>query len=241
MPVYCGVDFHARQRMICYCDTADGESHCQQLDHERDDIHSFYAQFTGEVIVVLEASGYSTWFIELLESLGHQVWLGEATEIRRRARRRQKNDRRDAELIPDLLVRGEFPQVHLPSFESREVLRLLRYRHRLVQMRTQVKNSLQALAFSAGLATRAKLLSQKGRERMLQLPMSEAMSRQRGEWLSLVGEFDERIKSLDGWLEQQARGDERGGRLRTESGRRAVNLSGISAQLRAGDSLRRRA
>jgi transposase len=36
--------------------------------------------------------------------------------------------------------------VHQPSFESREILRLLRYRHRLVQMRTKCKNSLQALA-----------------------------------------------------------------------------------------------
>jgi hypothetical protein len=30
------------------------------------------------------------------------------------------------------------------SFESREILRLQRYRHRLVQMRTKCKNSLQA-------------------------------------------------------------------------------------------------
>src|SRR5882762_7026664 len=25
MTVYCGVDFHARQQTVCYCDTADGE------------------------------------------------------------------------------------------------------------------------------------------------------------------------------------------------------------------------
>ena len=76
------------------------------------------------------------------------MWLGDAAEIRRRARRRQKNDRRDAELILDLLLRGEFPRVHCPPPESREVLRLLRYRHRLIRMRTQVKNSLRALALS---------------------------------------------------------------------------------------------
>ena len=49
-------------------------------------------------------------------------------------------------LILDLLLRDEFPRVHRPSLESREMLRLLRYRHRLVQMRTRCKNSLQALA-----------------------------------------------------------------------------------------------
>ncbi len=126
--------------------------------------------------------------------------IGDAAEIRRLARRRQKNDRRDAGLILDLLLRGEFPRVHRPPFESREVLRLLRYRHKLVQMRTRAKNSLQALAFSSASAGRSRLLSREGRERFIRLPMSEAMARQRAEWLSLVDEFNARVKSLDAWL-----------------------------------------
>jgi transposase len=158
MPIYCGVDFHARQQTVCYCDTTDGELHRRELDHKTDEVHNFYSQLKGEVIVGLEASGYSTWFIELLERFGHQVLIGDAAEIRRVARRRQKNDRRDAGLILDLLLKGEFPQVHRPPLESREVLRHLRYRHKLVQMRTRAKNSLQALAFSAGSAGRSKLL-----------------------------------------------------------------------------------
>lgn len=128
------------------------------------------------MIVGIEASGYSAWFVELLEELGHQVLIGDAAEVRRRARRRQKNDRRDAELILDLLRKGEFPRIHHPSFENREVLRLLRYRHKLVQTRTRVKNSLPALAYGAGAGRRAQLLSREGRERFPQLPMSEAMS-----------------------------------------------------------------
>jgi transposase len=205
MAIYCGVDFHARQQTICYCDTADGEVQLKELDHEADDIRGFYAGLVGEVTVGIEASGYSTWFVELVESLGHRVLIGDAAEIRRLAKRRQKNDRRDATPILDLLLKGEFPQVHRPAFESREVLRLLRYRHKLVQMRTRAKNSLQALAFSAGAAGRSRLLNREGRERFLRLPMSEAMARQRQEWLSLVDEFNTRIKSLDVWLEQQAR------------------------------------
>jgi transposase len=188
------------------------------LSHEQDDVRGFYSAFAGEVIVGIEASGYSTWFVELVEGLGHRVLIGDASEIRRLAKRRQKNDRRDAGLILDLLLRGEFPQVHRPPFESREVLRLLRYRHKLVQMRTRAKNSLQALAFSAGSAGRSRLLSREGREQFLRLPMSEAMGRQRAEWLSLVDEFNARIKSLDVWLEQQARHDERVLRLQTHPG-----------------------
>jgi hypothetical protein len=33
MTVYCGVDFHARQQTVCYCDTADGVHHLSELEH----------------------------------------------------------------------------------------------------------------------------------------------------------------------------------------------------------------
>jgi transposase len=87
-----------------------------------------------------------------------------------------------------------------------------------VQIRTRAKNSLQALAFSAGSSGRSRLLSRAGREQFLQLPMSEAMARQREEWLSLVDELNRRIKSLDGWLDERARRDERVMRLQTHPG-----------------------
>ena len=115
-----------------------------------------------EVIVGLEASGYSPWFERLLEELGCEVWLGHATEIRRRARWRHKNDRRDAELILDLMLHDEFPRLYLPPLQSREVLRMLRYRQKLIKMRTIGKNSLQALALQSGLAKGPHLFTKAG-------------------------------------------------------------------------------
>jgi transposase len=85
-------------------------------------------QAQGEVIIGIEACGYTNWFEELMEQLGHQLLVGDAAEIRRLARRRQKNDRRDAELLLDLLVHNEFPALFRYPKESREVLRQLRYR-----------------------------------------------------------------------------------------------------------------
>jgi hypothetical protein len=41
--------------------------------------------------------------------------VGDAQAIRQFARRRQKNDRRDAQLLLDLLLSGDFPAVHVPS------------------------------------------------------------------------------------------------------------------------------
>src|SRR5262249_5372590 len=142
MTVYIGVDFHARQQTISYLTTEDGEIKGVELDHgEPAKVRQFYEQFAGpRVVVGFESSGYAAWFEELLEELGYEIWVGHATAIRTFARRRQKNDRRDADLILELLIAGDFPRIHRYSPESRAVLQELRYRQRLVKMRTMVMN-----------------------------------------------------------------------------------------------------
>src|SRR5260370_29218641 len=140
--IYIGVDFHARQQTICYLKTETGELVTCELKHQdKQVVRDFYVQFCGQVIVGLAASGYSPWFPRLLEELGCEVWLGHATEIRRRARWRQKNDRRDAELILDLMLHDEFPRLHRPAEQKREVRRTLPYRQEQIKIRTMSKTS----------------------------------------------------------------------------------------------------
>jgi transposase len=150
--VYCGGDFHARSQTIAYGDSINGEVLIIQLDHRADDLRQFYSQLPGKVIVGLESGGTSRWFEQLIEDLGGEAGVGHASEVRRFARRRQKNDRRDAELILDLLLRGDFPRLQPRSAQSQEVLRQRRYRHRLVRLTTRIKNALQAMAKGAGVS-----------------------------------------------------------------------------------------
>ncbi len=219
MTMYFGVDFHARQQFIRWCDTTDGEVHEQQLYHRSpEEVREFYTRFQGEVIVGFEASGYSSWFETMLEQIGHQVWIGNPTEIRRRARSRQKTDRRDAELLLELLLKDEFPCIHRLTPESLEVLRQLRYRHRLVQMRTKLYNCLQAIALSAGVSLKAKLRTSKGQERLSQLSLTPAFEQQRQEWLSLLSEINLRIERVEQELQPLAAADPRVQRVRTHPG-----------------------
>jgi hypothetical protein len=75
--IYCGVDFHARQQTICCLKTETGELTSHELKHDhKEALRQFYSKLGGPVIVGLEASGYTPWFEELLEELGHQVWSG---------------------------------------------------------------------------------------------------------------------------------------------------------------------
>jgi transposase len=218
MAVYIGVDFHARVQTISYLTTEDGAIEQVELHHLKDDVRGFYQQFVGEVIVGFETSGYAYWFEEMLEELGHQVWIGDAAEIRRRARRRQKNDRRDANLILDLMMRGDFPRLHRQSPESRQVLQQLRYRQRLVKMRTMTINTLRFMAMSRGVSVRGHLSSRVSQERMKAVPLSPVLSQQRDELLNLVQELTLKIARAQQWLEQQAQQDAQVRMLMTHPG-----------------------
>lgn len=218
MTLYIGVDIHARQQTLSYLDTEDGTTGQVELNHERDDVKEFYRKFQGEVVVGIEACGYTNWFEELIEQLGHQLLVGDAAEIRRLARRRQKNDRRDADLLLDLLVHNEFPALFRYSRESREMLRQLRYRHKLVKLRTMVANTLHALAINAGLSLRAKLLTKGGRQQLRALQLSVISQQQRDELLSLADELSRRIQTVEQWLQAQAKCDARVMRLQTHPG-----------------------
>src|SRR5437016_2233801 len=81
-PIYIGVDFHARQQTICYLKTETGELVISELKHQdKEQLRAFYQRFQGPLIIGLGASGYSPWFEAMLEQLGHEVWLGNASEI----------------------------------------------------------------------------------------------------------------------------------------------------------------
>ena len=218
MTVYVAVDFHAREQTLIYCDLADGECHRLKLRHQHDDVRGFYEQLQGEVIVGLEASGYSAWFEQMLAELGHTVWLGNPAEIRRKAPRRQKNDRRDAELMLELMLKGDFPRVHSFDAESRTVLRQLRYRHKLVKVRTLAKNCLHAIGINAGLPLKRRLLTANGIAQLQALPLSPLLRQQRDEWLELIALMNQRIANVEQVLQQRAQHDAQVALLQTHPG-----------------------
>ena len=217
--IYIGVDFHARQQTTCYLKTESGELVISELKHQdKAQVRDFYQQFQGQVIVGLEASGYSPWFETMLEQLGCEVWLGHATEIRRRARWRQKNDRRDAELIWELMVHNEFPRLHRPALASREVLRMLRYRQKLIKLRTMAKNSLQAIALQAGLAKGKQLFTRAGQAEFERAALSPMLHWQREHWFTLLQPLNQQLLETMVWFKAQSKDDPMVTRLRTHPG-----------------------
>ena len=64
---------------------------------------SFILNSLNPVLVGIEATGSMQWFLELMEELGIECRVGDPAKIRAAEARKQKYDRRDAQLLLKLL------------------------------------------------------------------------------------------------------------------------------------------
>jgi transposase len=145
----------------------------------------------------MEASGYAQWFERMRAELGHQLWVGDAAEIRAAMVRKQKTDSRDACHILDLLLRGKFPRIWIPSTEERDVRQLLRHGYKLVCWRTSLKNQLHAMAMGQGICRKKKLWTAVGRKELEGLSLGPWASRRRQELLDLLDQLEPVMDELD--------------------------------------------
>ena len=215
-----GCDFHPGTQTIAWRNTETGECGTRCLEHAGE-AEAFYRGLRGQVMRVgMEATGNARWFERLLAECGIELWVADPGKVRAAATRKQKTDRRDAELLLELLSDGrlERMRIWLPTPAERDVRRLVLHRHRLVQMQTRVKNQLQAVAMNEGVRQKRKLWSAKGRAQLQALELMPWASTQRQNLLAVLDDLQGRIAPLDGAVEQEAEARPEVRRLRTHPG-----------------------
>src|SRR5271167_201109 len=199
-----GCDFHPSWQQVAWLDAATGETGEDKLVNGDGEAERFYRSLSEPALVGVEACGNSQWFVDLLQQLGHEVWVGDAAQIRASYVRKQKTDKRDAAHILRLLVENRFPKLWTPSAEQRDVRQLLLHRHKLVEIRTRVKNGLQHLAMNRGLQKRSSLWSVRGRADLEKLSLPGWAGRRREDLLALLTGLDAQIGELDAAVEHAA-------------------------------------
>lgn len=211
-----GCDYHPSFQQIAMLETETGE--LTELKLGRDQVEDFFAALPAASVVGMEATGNAQWFEGLLQRLGHELWLGDASKIRAMEVRQQKTDRRDARLLLELMVDQRFPRIWSPSAAVRDARQLVLHRHKLVEMRTRVKNELQHLAMNQGVQKKRKLWSKAGREILQQLPLSPWAARRRQDLLAMLDDLEHNIAALDEAVLDEARSRPEVVRLMTHPG-----------------------
>jgi len=155
--------------------------------------------------MAMEVGTHSPWVSRLLKSLGHEVIVANARQVKLISQSSRKDDRLDAKMLARL-ARVD-PQLLRPiqhrSEEAQAHLMVIRVRAALVEMRTSLVNTARGLAKSVGERLPKCDTDQMGVERMEELPaeLQQALR----PLLEQIESVTEKIKESDGRIEQIAR------------------------------------
>jgi transposase len=213
-----GCDFHPSYQQIAIFDTPTGEVEERKLMHGDGQGEKFYRQLEGPALIGMESTGNSLWFERLVESLGHELWIGDAAQIRASYVRRQKTDKRDAGHLLKLLIEKRFPRIWVANQQQRDVRQLLVHRHKLVRVRTRLKTELQHLALNQGVQKKRQLWNVAGRADLEKLPLQGWTKQRREDLLALLRVVEPQLQQLDKAVEQAAAANPQAQLLMTQPG-----------------------
>ncbi len=199
-----GCDLHTRYQQIAMLDQETGELIERRLEHANGEARAFYAALAAPVRIGVEATGYTRWFERMLAELGHELWIGDAAQIRASMVRKQKTDVRDAAHLLELLLSERFPRIWRPTLEERDLRQLVWHRQKLVWMRNAVGNQLHALAMGEGVCRKKKLFTKKGRVELEGLQLGRWASHRRQELLRMLDQLQASLQELDHAVAEQA-------------------------------------
>ena len=192
-----GCDLHKAKQTIAMLDRDTGEVVEHTLSHDGEAVREFYAALPKPAVVGIEATGSMGWFVRLMEELGLTCRVGHPAAIRTAEPRRQKHDRRDAQLLLRLLLEDRFPAIWLPPAEQRDLRALLLHRHQWVRLRTRLQQALQAMALGQGVRRGGTLWSTEGQAVLAALPLLPPATDRRDALQALYRQLAAHVERLD--------------------------------------------
>jgi len=176
--------------------------------------------------VVLEATYGWYWAVDVLQAAGARVHLAHPLGVKGYRYRRVKNDVRDAADLADLLRMNRLPEAWIAPLATRELRELVRYRAKLVALRSGLKAQVHAVLAKAGvLIVATDLFGATARKRLERTPLSGVYAQRVASLLRLIDILD---------AEQSALSDRIATELHHHAGYRAVQeLPGVGPVLAA--------
>jgi transposase len=127
----------------------------------------------------------------VLQARGARVHLAHPLGVKGFCYRRVKNDVRDARDLADLRRMGRLPEAWIAPPQTRELRELVRYRAKLVAIRSGLKAQIHAVLAKAGVVIAASdLFGVTGRQRLAKVPLGSAYAQRIRSLLELIDTLD---------------------------------------------------
>lgn len=140
-----GIDLHRRRSVIVQMSPSGERLGVTRIDNDPFTLANEIAGWGEAPEVVLEATYGWYWAVDVLAEAGARVHLAHPLGVKGFAYRRVKNDVRDASDLADLLRMGRLPEAWIAPPATRQLRELVRYRAKLVALRSGLKAQVHAV------------------------------------------------------------------------------------------------
>ena len=223
---YVGIDLHRRRSVIVRHGARGEVLDTVRIDNDPLELADAIGACGPNPEVVLEATYGWYWAADVLADAGARVHLAHPLGIKGFAYRRVKNDVRDAGDLADLLRMGRLPEAWVAPPAVRELRELVRYRHKLVGLRSGLKAQVHSVLAKEGVAVPVSdLFGVAGTRLLEELELADAYALRVASLRELIGHVDEEVRTLDDVISRE---------LRDHPGHRAIRaLPGVGPVLGA--------
>jgi transposase len=205
---YVGIDLHRRRSVIVRL-TPQGEVlEIVRMDNDPVALSRELAKAGPDPEVVLEATYGWYWAADLLQACGARVHLAHPLGVKMFGYQRVKTDARDSRNLAELLRMGRLPEAWLAPSQVRELRELVRYRAKLVALRSGLKAQVHAVLAKQGVRVPMSDLFGVGGTRLLdQLRLGRAYGLRVASLRTLLVAYDQEIAMLGREISSALAGD----------------------------------
>ena len=223
---FVGIDLHRRRSVIVRQSESGEQLSAVRIVNDPVALRLELEQAGSDPEVVLEATYGWYWAVDVLQACGARVHLAHPLGVTGFRYRRVKNDVRDAADLADLLRMGRLPEAWIAPPQTRELRELVRYRAKLVAIRSGLKAQIHAVLAKAGvLIAVSDLFGVTGRQGLARVPLGAAYAQRISSLLELINILDSHETRFAAMIAE---------RLDTHAGYQAIQrLPGIGPTLAA--------
>jgi transposase len=199
---YVGIDLH-RRRSVIYTMNAEGEKlDCVRVANDPLTLLEAVTATGPDAEVVIEATYGWYWAVDLLQEAGFRVHLAHPSG-NDWGKRRVKNDERDARDLADLLRLGRLAEAWIAPPAVREVRELVRYRAKLVQLRSGLKAQVHAVMGKEGvLPTLTDMFCPAGQRELDRMELGDVYVTRIESLRDLIELYDREVAMLEAKIHQ---------------------------------------